>query len=107
LIVFYGQSPKGAGIYTHRTGSTFISINFNSQAVTSWILFNYRNSGHDTKLNTLTANIATFFNIGLAMFHGQQTFGAILVTNGAPAAFFGINQYFRSLDFIHKINFKL
>jgi len=75
--------------------------------LTSWILFKYRNSGHDTKLNALTTNIAALFDVGLAVFYGQQTFRAILVTNGAPAALFGIDQYFGNMDFFHGINFKL
>jgi hypothetical protein len=106
LIVFYGQGPKGAGINTDRARSAFISINFNSQVVTSRINFitHYRNSGHDTKLNTLAANVAALFDIGLALFYGQQTFRAILIANGTAAAFLSIDHYFGSTTIFHKSN---
>jgi hypothetical protein len=74
--------------------------------VTSRINFitHYRNRGHDTKLNTLAANVAALFDIGLALFYRQQTFRAIFIANGTAAAFLSIDRYFGSTTIFHKSN---
>jgi hypothetical protein len=55
-------------------------------------------------LEALAAYIAARFNIGLALFHSQQTFGAIFVANSTAAAFLDIDHYFESRYFIHTIS---